>query len=86
LFRLLGWWSIDEGSREEQARLYFDQESGYNTFSGHPPEIVKKMPKEDLAEEVTLPLWHFFVSQFSADINFRFSLLLNLVSSSFSIA
>jgi hypothetical protein len=52
LFRLLGWWSIDEGSREEQARLYFDQESGYNTFSGHPPEIVKKMPKEDLAEEV----------------------------------
>ena len=26
--RLLGWWSIDEGSREEQARLYFDQESG----------------------------------------------------------
>jgi len=28
LFRLLGWWSIDEGSREEQARLYFDQESG----------------------------------------------------------
>jgi hypothetical protein len=50
--RLLGWWSIDEGSREEQARLYFDQESGYNTFSGHPPEIVKKMPKEDLAEEV----------------------------------
>ncbi|EOA40332.1 hypothetical protein CARUB_v10009059mg [Capsella rubella] len=50
--RLLGWWSIDEGSREEQARLYFDRESGYNTFSGHPPEIVKKMPKEDLAEEV----------------------------------
>ncbi|KAF8052329.1 hypothetical protein N665_1572s0010 [Sinapis alba] len=50
--RLLGWWSIDEGSREEQARLYIDGESGYNTFSGHPPEIVKKMPKEDLAEEV----------------------------------
>ncbi|CAN7096255.1 hypothetical protein HID58_036334 [Brassica napus] len=50
--RLLGWWSIDEGSREEQARLYMDGESGYNTFSGHPPEIVKKMPKEDLAEEV----------------------------------
>lgn len=22
--RLLGWWSIDEGSREEQARLYHD--------------------------------------------------------------
>ncbi|KAG2319766.1 hypothetical protein Bca52824_012979 [Brassica carinata] len=50
--RLLGWWSIDEGNREEQARLYIDGESGYNTFSGHPPEIVKKMPKEDLAEEV----------------------------------
>ncbi|KAG2303202.1 hypothetical protein Bca52824_031853 [Brassica carinata] len=50
--RLLGWWSIDEGSREEQARLYIDQESGYNTFNGHRPEIVKKMPKEDLAEEV----------------------------------
>nr|VDC63754.1 unnamed protein product [Brassica rapa] len=50
--RLLGWWSIDEGSREEQARLYMDGESGYSTFSGHPPEIVKKMPKEDLAEEV----------------------------------
>lgn len=27
--RLLGWWSIDEGSREEQARLYFAQESGW---------------------------------------------------------
>uniref|UniRef100_M4DJ79 RING-type domain-containing protein n=1 Tax=Brassica campestris TaxID=3711 RepID=M4DJ79_BRACM len=51
LLRLLGWWSIDEGNREEQARLYIDGESGYNTFSGHPPEIVKKMPKEDLAEE-----------------------------------
>lgn len=24
----------------------------YNTFSGYPPEIVKKMPKKDLAEEV----------------------------------
>ncbi|XP_022736733.1 uncharacterized protein LOC111289728 isoform X2 [Durio zibethinus] len=50
--RLLGWWSIDEGSREEQARLYYDGASGYNTFSGYPPEIVKKMPKKDLAEEV----------------------------------
>ena len=28
LLRLLGWWSIDEGSREEQARLYMDGESG----------------------------------------------------------
>ncbi|KAJ9567446.1 hypothetical protein OSB04_003412 [Centaurea solstitialis] len=50
--RLLGWWSIDEGSREEQARLYHDGASGYNTFCGYPPEIVKKMPKKDLAEEV----------------------------------
>ncbi|KAL0342422.1 UNVERIFIED_CONTAM: hypothetical protein Scaly_1904800 [Sesamum calycinum] len=50
--RLLGWWSIDETSREEQARLFHDGASGYNTFSGYPPEIVKKMPKKDLAEEV----------------------------------
>ncbi|MBA0602367.1 hypothetical protein Gorai_002549, partial [Gossypium raimondii] len=27
--RLLGWWSIDEGSREEQARLYCSGASGY---------------------------------------------------------
>ncbi|PNY11416.1 transmembrane fragile-X-F-associated protein [Trifolium pratense] len=52
--RLLGWWSIDEGSREEQARLYHEGASGYNTFSGYPPEIVKKMPKRDLAEEVDM--------------------------------
>ncbi|XVF50651.1 hypothetical protein PTKIN_Ptkin04bG0119000 [Pterospermum kingtungense] len=50
--RLLGWWSIDEESREEQARLYHDRPSGYNTFSGYPPEIVKKMPRKYLAEEV----------------------------------
>ncbi|KAF4386374.1 hypothetical protein F8388_020001 [Cannabis sativa] len=50
--RLLGWWSIDEGSCEEQARLYQESASGYDTFSGYPPEIVKKMPKKDLAEEV----------------------------------
>ena len=24
----------------------------YNTFCGYPPEIVKKMPKKELAEEV----------------------------------
>nr|GMD18383.1 RING finger protein like [Ipomoea batatas] len=47
--RLLGWWSIDEGSREEQARLYQAQTPGYNTFS---PDIVKKMPKSDLVEEI----------------------------------
>ncbi|KAJ9187307.1 hypothetical protein P3X46_002780 [Hevea brasiliensis] len=50
--RLLGWWSIDEGSREEKARLYHEGASSYNTFCGYPPEIVKKMPKKDLAEEV----------------------------------
>lgn len=26
----------------------------YSTFCGYPPEIVKKMPKKDLAEEVSL--------------------------------
>jgi len=26
----------------------------YNTFSGLPPEVVKKMARKDLAEEVTL--------------------------------
>ncbi|TYH90588.1 hypothetical protein ES332_A13G059300v1 [Gossypium tomentosum] len=47
--RLLGWWSIDEGSREEQARLYCSGASGYNTFS---PDSVKKMLKSDLVEEI----------------------------------
>nr|XP_043617176.1 uncharacterized protein LOC122589012 [Erigeron canadensis] len=50
--RLLGWWSTDEGSQEEQARIFFNGSSGYNTFSGYPPEIVKRMPKKDLTEEV----------------------------------
>lgn len=30
----------------------------YNTFCGYPPEIVKKMPKKDLAEEV---IYYFFL-------------------------
>ncbi|RAL40174.1 hypothetical protein DM860_008314 [Cuscuta australis] len=47
--RLLGWWSIDEGSREEQARLYHAQTPRYNTFS---PDAVKKMPKAELVEEI----------------------------------
>ncbi|CAH9104632.1 unnamed protein product [Cuscuta epithymum] len=47
--RLLGWWSIDEGSREEQARLYHAQTPEYNTFS---PDAVKKMPKAELVEEI----------------------------------
>ncbi|KAJ1403152.1 Zinc finger, RING-type [Sesbania bispinosa] len=46
--RLLGWWSIDEGSKEEEARLYCAGSSGYNTFS---PDTVKKMPRADLVEE-----------------------------------
>ncbi|CAL9118520.1 unnamed protein product [Musa textilis] len=50
--RLLGWWSIDEGSKEEQARLFHAEATGYNTFVGYPPEVVKKMAKKDLAEEV----------------------------------
>ncbi|KAF5445378.1 hypothetical protein F2P56_034429 [Juglans regia] len=50
--RLLGWWSIDEDSQEEQAQLFQQGASGYDTFCGYPPEIVKKMPKKDLAEEV----------------------------------
>ncbi|KAJ8648473.1 hypothetical protein MRB53_001496 [Persea americana] len=50
--RFLGWWSIDEGSKEELARLFHARASGYNTFCGYPPETVKKMPKKDLAEEV----------------------------------
>ncbi|XP_022883558.1 uncharacterized protein LOC111400375 [Olea europaea var. sylvestris] len=50
--RLLGWWSLDEASQEEQARLFHDGVSGYNTFCGYPPDIVKKLPKKDLAEEV----------------------------------
>ncbi|KAL8157436.1 uncharacterized protein LOC141673941 [Apium graveolens] len=48
--RLLGWWSIDEGSREEQARLYCAGLSGYNTFS---PDVVKKMSKASLTEEIS---------------------------------
>lgn len=47
--RLLGWWSIDESSREEQARLYCAGGSGYNTFA---PDTVKKMPKSELAAEI----------------------------------
>lgn len=47
--RLLGWWSIDEGSQEERARLFCNASSGYSTFS---PETVKKMPKSDLVEEI----------------------------------
>jgi hypothetical protein len=50
--RLLGWWSIDKTSREEHARLFQTDSTSYNTFSGLPPEVVKKMARKDLAEEV----------------------------------
>jgi len=50
--RLLGWWSIDETSREEHARLFQAEATSYNTFSGFPPEVVKKMARKDLADEV----------------------------------
>ncbi|KAF7806325.1 Transmembrane Fragile-X-F-associated protein [Senna tora] len=50
--KFLGWWSIDEESREEQARLFNEGATGYSTFSDYPPEIVKTMPKKDLAEEI----------------------------------
>ncbi|XP_057726667.1 uncharacterized protein LOC130941988 isoform X1 [Arachis stenosperma] len=52
--RFLGWFSIAERSQEEQEKLDCEGSSGYNTFSGNPPvpEIIKKMPKKDLAEEV----------------------------------
>ena len=33
--RLLGWWSIDEENREEQARLFHDEVSGYALFYLH---------------------------------------------------
>ncbi|KAJ3677401.1 hypothetical protein LUZ60_003125 [Juncus effusus] len=51
--RVIGWWSIDEGSKEEQARLcYFNQNMGYNTFCNYPPERVNHMPRTFLITEV----------------------------------
>ncbi|KAJ7561441.1 hypothetical protein O6H91_03G028700 [Diphasiastrum complanatum] len=50
--RFLGWWSIDEKSREEQVCLLVDDSSGYSTFTGPPPEVIRKMAKKDLTEEV----------------------------------
>ncbi|CAI9753578.1 unnamed protein product [Fraxinus pennsylvanica] len=45
-------WTSKSRGTAEQARLFHDGVSGYNTFCGYPPDIVKKMPKKDLAEEV----------------------------------
>ncbi|WOK97721.1 hypothetical protein Cni_G06429 [Canna indica] len=50
--RFLGWWSINDGRKEEQCCLFPAESAGYNTFSGYPPEIIKKMAKKDLIEEV----------------------------------
>ena len=110
--RLLGWWSIDEGSKEEQARLFYAESTGYltghlcsvnlltlllflffmqymliirsfvwryNTFCGYPPEVVRKMPKKDLAEEVA---WynHFFCSMIFFYVNTYLALLHDKIS------
>ncbi|KAK4749005.1 hypothetical protein SAY87_026454 [Trapa incisa] len=49
--RLVGWWSIDEES--SHGKMHFHEgASGYNTFSGYPPETVKKLSRKELAEEV----------------------------------
>ncbi|KAG6477974.1 hypothetical protein ZIOFF_061406 [Zingiber officinale] len=37
--RLLGWWSIDEGSREEQAHLFHAEETGYFSTSSKTLDI-----------------------------------------------
>nr|XP_024395498.1 uncharacterized protein LOC112291819 isoform X3 [Physcomitrium patens] len=50
--RFLAWWSIDESSREEHARLYQSEATSYDTFPGFPPEVVKKMARKDLTDEV----------------------------------
>nr|XP_043615148.1 uncharacterized protein LOC122587127 [Erigeron canadensis] len=50
--RLLGWWSTDEGGREEQAHIFLDGSSRYNTFPGTPPEIVREISKKNPAVEV----------------------------------
>ncbi|XP_074587646.1 uncharacterized protein LOC141843489 [Curcuma longa] len=50
--RLLGWWSTDERSKEEQAFLVSAGSSGYDTFCGYSPDVVKKMTKKDLTQEV----------------------------------
>ncbi|KAI3726810.1 hypothetical protein L1987_66616 [Smallanthus sonchifolius] len=42
-------------SQEEQARRHNNGSSRYNTFPGHPPEKVKRLPKKDLTKEVRKP-------------------------------
>ncbi|KAI0495211.1 hypothetical protein KFK09_025361 [Dendrobium nobile] len=39
-------------SRAQDCFAFLHHGSRYNTFQGYPPEVVKKMPKKDLAEEV----------------------------------
>ncbi|KAG6538452.1 hypothetical protein ZIOFF_003574 [Zingiber officinale] len=50
--RLLGWWCTDERSKEEQAYLVSAGSNGYDTFCGYSPDVVKKMTKKDLTQEV----------------------------------
>ncbi|KAL8250562.1 hypothetical protein R6Q59_034255 [Mikania micrantha] len=49
--RLFVWWSTDEGSREEQARMQSNESSGYNTFSGNPPETKRGLPRNDQTDK-----------------------------------
>uniref|UniRef100_A0A0D9XDL8 Uncharacterized protein n=1 Tax=Leersia perrieri TaxID=77586 RepID=A0A0D9XDL8_9ORYZ len=49
--RLIAWWSIDEDSNEEQAHLFYANNTGYSTFCSYPPEMVKEMPKKVLVKE-----------------------------------
>uniref|UniRef100_A0A0D9XDL9 Uncharacterized protein n=1 Tax=Leersia perrieri TaxID=77586 RepID=A0A0D9XDL9_9ORYZ len=48
---LIAWWSIDEDSNEEQAHLFYANNTGYSTFCSYPPEMVKEMPKKVLVKE-----------------------------------
>ncbi|KAG6534143.1 hypothetical protein ZIOFF_008027 [Zingiber officinale] len=50
--RLLGWWCTDERSKEEQAYLVSAGSNGYDTFCGYSPDVVKKMTKKDLTQEL----------------------------------
>jgi len=51
--------------------------SRYNTFCGYPPEVVKKMPKKDLAEEVYCFTFSFLIK---SDIKFLTILTLHVDS------
>ncbi|CAN1241721.1 RING finger protein B [Linum perenne] len=44
--RLMGWWSIDEGSREEQARLYREGAAGLQAALGEQTEVTRYSQQE----------------------------------------